>query len=130
MISFEELAERHERLKRRIHAFRVPIRSRLGLFGVGVIYVTVPMVSGYLIMQWSLRIRDENLGNEGSGRSKLLEAQRRWAGGTGGGGTGDSSSSSSSGDGAGGGGVVGSGVLYRKDVPVPRRVKTGPTKEL
>lgn len=66
-------------------------------------------------MQWSLRIRDENLGTETSGRSKLLEAQKKWQGGGDAGGVG-----------GGGGGV---GVPYRKEVPIAKKVG-GPAREL
>lgn len=72
----ERLLEAHERLKRRIHAFRMPIRSRLGVFGMGCIYFSVPVVAGYYVMQWSNGLREANLGAD---RERLLEAKRRWA---------------------------------------------------
>ncbi len=104
---FRDLAERHEALKKRIHATRIPIRSRIGLFGVGCIYFVTPLVGGYFVFRWTERLRDENLG--GPGREKLLAAKKRWAGEDGG---------------------TPHGVVVRKDTPVPRRVVGPPAKEL
>ncbi len=72
---FAELSRRHEALKKRIHAFRLPINSRAGRFAMGCIYFTTPLVVGYQIMRWSEGIRDGNLGGDGR-REKLLEAKR------------------------------------------------------
>lgn len=71
----EQLVAAHARLKRRIHAFRMPIRSKLGIFGMGCFYFSIPVVSGYYIMQWSNGLRESNLGTD---RERLLEAKRRW----------------------------------------------------
>lgn len=77
MVTLEEIAARHDALKKRIHAFRVPIKSRLGLFGMGCIYFTTPLVAGWFLMQWSNGIRDTNLGSDDR-RQKLLEAKQKW----------------------------------------------------
>ena len=74
MEALERIVAAHARLKRRIHAFRAPIRSRWGLFGVGLLYFTVPSVAGYFVMQWSNSVRDRNLG--GDGRRERLVALR------------------------------------------------------
>lgn len=78
MEALERLAAAHARLKRRVHAFRAPIRSRWGLFAVGCLYFTVPSVVGYFVMQWSNGVRDRNLGAEG--RRERLVALRDAAG--------------------------------------------------
>ncbi len=103
---FSDLAERHEALKKKIHGTRIPIRSRIGLFGVGCIYFVTPLVGGYFLYQWTLGVRDANLG---ASRERLLEAQRRWQ-------------REDSG--------MPHGVVVRKDTPVPRKVVTAPAKEL
>lgn len=73
--------ERHEALKKKIHGFRMPIQNKFGLFGVGVVYFSIPLVAGYFIMEWSNRVRDVNLG-EGQ-RERLLAAKAKWQAGTG-----------------------------------------------
>ncbi len=64
-----DLLARHEALKRRIHAFRIPIKSRAGLFAVGCFYFCVPLAAGYAIMHATNAIARENLGARGE---KLL----------------------------------------------------------
>ncbi len=91
----EELFAAHEDLKRRIHAFRVPIHSPTGRAAVGALYFATPCVAGWYIMQWSNGRRDANLGRD---RAKLLAAIKAReeaeggpagvAGGAGGGGAG------------------------------------------
>lgn len=46
-----QLSEAHERLKHRIHNFRMPIRNKRTLFFVKCLYGTVPIVLGYGVMQ-------------------------------------------------------------------------------
>ena len=75
MDRLEALAAAHARLKRRIHAFRVPIKSRAGLFAVSCLYFSVPLVAGWHIMKWSNARRDENLGER---REKLERAAEQW----------------------------------------------------
>ena len=69
MASLEELLLAHDRLKKRIHAARFPIKSRYGRAAMGAVYVTVPLVFGYFLMQWTNAARDRNLG--GPGRDAL-----------------------------------------------------------
>jgi hypothetical protein len=102
MVSFEELSERHERLKKRIHAMRFPIKSRAGRFAMGCVYFFTPLIGGYYIMRWSEGIRDRNLGVQ---REKLLAAQEKWA-------------------------ADGAPQVVRKDTPKPRKVEGPPAKEL
>jgi len=65
----------HARLKARIHAFRLPIQSRLGLFGVGVVYFTVPCLIGYGLLTYTNVVRDKNLGPN---RELLIARQKAW----------------------------------------------------
>lgn len=74
---FERIYFAHERLKRRIHQFRVPIHNKFGLFGVGLVYFSVPCIAGYFIMGWTEKIARENLGEN---NEKLLLAKSRWVG--------------------------------------------------
>jgi hypothetical protein len=76
----QRLAEAHGRLKARVHAYRAPIKSRFGLFAVGCVYFTVPLVVGYFVFHWSEGVRDSNLGTAGARRDKLLAAKARWGG--------------------------------------------------
>jgi hypothetical protein len=46
-----QLSAAHERLKHRIHNFRMPIRNKRTLLFVKCIYGTVPIVLGYCVMQ-------------------------------------------------------------------------------
>ncbi len=63
-------------LKERIHAFRMPIRSRAGLFAMGCFYFVIPLVAGKLIMDATTTIAAENNGARGE---KLLAAKAAWA---------------------------------------------------
>jgi hypothetical protein len=72
-----ELVEAHERLKKRVHAYRLPIASKWGRTAMGCIYFLTPCVAGYLIMNASNRVRDANLGREGE-REKLLQMRDNW----------------------------------------------------
>ncbi len=76
-MGLEDAARKHEDLKKRIHSFRIPIRSRAGRFLMGCIYFTTPLVVGYNVMRASDWIRDRNLGGD-ERREKLVEAKRRW----------------------------------------------------
>lgn len=46
---FEELSAKHERLKKRIHAFRIPLSPR-GQLIMKVVYFSIPLIGGYFIM--------------------------------------------------------------------------------
>lgn len=54
-----ELSARHERLKRKIHATRVPL-SPAGQRVMGLVYFSVPVVCGYFIMKWTERRAEAN----------------------------------------------------------------------
>ena len=54
-----ELSAFHERLKHRIHNFRLPLNTR-GQQIMGVIYFSVPVLGGYAIMQWAAKKAEQN----------------------------------------------------------------------
>ena len=60
-------------LKERIHAFKIPIKNPYLLFAVKCFYFTAPIYGGYKIMEWTNKVRDENLGQN---REKLLNRKR------------------------------------------------------
>lgn len=74
-----DLSARHEALKRRIHAFRLPIKSRAGLLAMKCVYFFTPLVAGVYIMDATSAIARENLGANGE---KLLAAKRAREGGS------------------------------------------------
>ena len=45
-----ELSRRHEALKKRIHAFRIPL-SPTGRRFMGLVYFSIPVISGFYIME-------------------------------------------------------------------------------
>ena len=59
-----DLYERHERFKKKIHSFRLPL-SPAGQKFMGFIYFTVPIVIGYFVMQQAIKRSEENLGAKG-----------------------------------------------------------------
>lgn len=61
---FSNLAEKHERLKKRIHNFRIPL-SKNGQRVMFVVYFSIPIVVGYQVMQWAIGKSEENLGLQG-----------------------------------------------------------------
>jgi hypothetical protein len=65
----------HERLKKRIHAYRLPIHTRLGRFAVGCVYFSVPCVIGYFALQGTNFMRDQNLGKN---RELILDRKRQF----------------------------------------------------
>jgi hypothetical protein len=71
----ERLLEAHARLKKRIHSFRAPIKSKAGLFAMGCVYLSVPVVAGYFVMEWSNGAARRNLGEHGE---LLLARKREW----------------------------------------------------
>ena len=60
-----DLSEGHERLKTRIHQFRIPL-SRRGQLLMGCVYCGTPLLIGYGLFHWSRRKADENLGPGGA----------------------------------------------------------------
>ena len=71
----ENLIAAHARLKQRIHSFRAPIQNKYGLFGMGCIYFSIPVVAGYFVMEWTNNRARKNLG---AGGELLLERKRDW----------------------------------------------------
>lgn len=53
------LGERHERLKKKIHSTRIPL-SKNGQRFMAAVYFSIPVVSGYYIMQWAQGRADAN----------------------------------------------------------------------
>ncbi len=49
---FSDLSEKHERLKKRIHSFRIPL-SPNGQRIMKVVYFCIPVIAGYFIMEVS-----------------------------------------------------------------------------
>lgn len=65
MFSFlSDLSARHERLKERIHAFRIPLSPR-GQKIMGFVYFCIPVIGGYFIMQAAIAQSHHNLGVHG-----------------------------------------------------------------
>jgi len=57
-----DIQEKHERLKKRIHSFRLPL-SPTGQRIMGFIYFTIPIIIGYNIMQVAISRSEVNLSN-------------------------------------------------------------------
>ena len=57
------LSDRHEKLKKKIHATRIPL-SRNGQRVMGVVYFTLPIIGGYYVMKWAERRADANFQRE------------------------------------------------------------------
>jgi hypothetical protein len=55
---------RHAELKKRIHAFKMPL-SPAGIQVMQVVYITIPIVAGYFVMEWANGQADKNLGKNG-----------------------------------------------------------------
>mmetsp|Transcript_18597 Transcript_18597/g.30989 ORF Transcript_18597/g.30989 Transcript_18597/m.30989 type:complete len:92 (-) Transcript_18597:246-521(-) len=64
--ALRNLGDRHERLKKRIHAFRLPL-GPVGRFVMGCVYFSIPCVIGYRL--W---VYQSGLANE---RVKVLERE-------------------------------------------------------
>ncbi|TMW63033.1 hypothetical protein Poli38472_005651 [Pythium oligandrum] len=54
-----QLGAAHERLKKRIHSFRIPL-SKNGQRAMSVVYFSVPVIGGYFVMKWAERRADRN----------------------------------------------------------------------
>lgn len=57
---FDDLSARHERLKHRIHNFKIPL-SRKGQIAMNVVYFVTPVVSGMYLMEWIHGRAENNL---------------------------------------------------------------------
>eukprot|EP01038_Epipyxis_sp_PR26KG_P004563 gene4563-6435_t len=56
----KDISRRHEELKKRIHAFRIPLSPNKRRF-MGLVYFCIPVVSGYYIMQYTTGQAEKNL---------------------------------------------------------------------
>ncbi|KAJ0410265.1 hypothetical protein P43SY_002597 [Pythium insidiosum] len=64
MLSFlRDLGAAHERLKKRVHAFRIPL-SKNGQRAMGVVYFSIPVIAGYFVMKWAERRAERNFALE------------------------------------------------------------------
>ncbi|CAM9172153.1 unnamed protein product [Choristocarpus tenellus] len=66
-----DLREKHEVLKARIHAFRIPLSPR-GQLVMSIVYFSIPVVGGYYLMQWAqsrahVNLREAKIVPENSG---------------------------------------------------------------
>lgn len=59
-----DVHDRHERLKHRVHSYRLPLSPR-GRFLMGCVYFSLPIILGYNIMQFTNRQAQENVGARG-----------------------------------------------------------------
>ena len=55
-----KFSENHDKLKKRIHAFRIPL-SPTGRRIMGFVYFAIPMLVGYQIMTWTNSTASNNL---------------------------------------------------------------------
>mmetsp|Transcript_33949 Transcript_33949/g.34591 ORF Transcript_33949/g.34591 Transcript_33949/m.34591 type:complete len:94 (-) Transcript_33949:199-480(-) len=55
----KDLAARHERLKKRIHSFRIPL-SPTGQKIMGFVYFSIPVISGYWVMNYTNELAAKN----------------------------------------------------------------------
>lgn len=77
MFSFlKGIGDKHERLKERIHNFRIPL-SPAGQKIMGFVYFCIPVIGGYYIMQAAIEQSHQNIGAKGE---KLLLKQKIDAG--------------------------------------------------
>jgi len=70
----QRLSEAHERLKHRIHnGWRYPLPP-WGRAVMGGVYCSIPVVSGWYIMQWAISKAHENIGEQGE-KLKIKEIE-------------------------------------------------------
>ncbi len=76
------LRDAHARFVARVHAFRLPLRSRGARAAAGAVYVSLPLAAGYGLLQWTVSAREANLGAAGAaaGDRALLRAAAARAG--------------------------------------------------
>ena len=76
MEALREIGRRHETLKKRIHNFRMPIKTPGGRLAVGCLYFFTPIIGGYFVMQEAISHTDENIGPQGELlRERVLPTQ-------------------------------------------------------
>lgn len=60
--SLRKLNAKHEALKKKIHAFRLPL-PKWGVTVMKFVYFSIPLVFGYYCMQWTNSIAQRNFEN-------------------------------------------------------------------
>ncbi|CAM9295151.1 unnamed protein product [Hapterophycus canaliculatus] len=60
----DDFSARHQRLKERIHNFRMPL-SLPGRIAMNVIYFSVPVIGGHYLMKWAQERAQVNLTEAG-----------------------------------------------------------------
>ena len=69
------ISERHERLKEYIHnGFRYPL-PKYGQYMMGLVYFSIPVISGWYIMQWAISKSHQSIGYYGENLPKNKSAQ-------------------------------------------------------
>eukprot|EP01041_Mallomonas_annulata_P006497 gene6497-13113_t len=73
----KRVSEGHEKLKKRIHSFRLPLSPRGQKF-MGFVYFSIPCIIGYFVMEWTNQLAANNLGghHEKLGRSSEATLQQ------------------------------------------------------
>lgn len=59
-----DISRRHEELKKKIHNFRLPLSPFYRNIATAV-YISIPVVAGYFIMQVAIAQSEKNLGTKG-----------------------------------------------------------------
>jgi len=74
-----ELWEAQERLKHRIHNFRIPIKSKPVYYAVSTLYFIIPIGLGTLVMKWtgSEKRAEEHVKEKQKMRQQRLEERLR-----------------------------------------------------
>ncbi|CAB1114129.1 unnamed protein product [Ectocarpus sp. CCAP 1310/34] len=60
----DDFSAGHQRLKERIHNFRIPL-SRPGRIAMSIVYFSIPVVGGHYLMQWAQERAQVNLTDAG-----------------------------------------------------------------
>lgn len=60
----DDFSARHQRLKERIHNFRMPL-SLPGRIAMNVVYFSVPIIGGHYLMKWAQERAQVNLTEAG-----------------------------------------------------------------
>lgn len=72
--SLKDFHQRHERLKKAVHeGFRYPL-PKWGRITMGFVYMTIPIIGGYFVMQWAISKSHESIGEYGE-RLPVKEVQ-------------------------------------------------------
>ena len=72
---FQDISEAHERLKKSIHAFRMPLSPTAYRIAM-ICYFSFPIIGGYYLMQFTDKQREVNLGRDGSLLKESHEVNR------------------------------------------------------